>query len=272
MDILGVGVFIFVLVTSAIFLRRSESYLTLVLKIAQFENMESYGAELPQWYLANVRSGVKQFDKGGHLDTEIVKVYSQNLSEKSKEFYVTLRIRTAFDKRSGIYSYDGLPVLVGSYQSFKIGGILIKGVVVSLNNDNYPVTTKKYLVEGFLNPNNIANQEPYWANTISNGVSNYLAELFKLGNTVKDSDGKVIADIKEVKLLPATRKFVSGDRLVEVPDNDRKQVKLKLEVTAIDLNGVSLYMGIMPIKINNQLNLDFGKFNVNLTVTDFKEI
>ena len=165
-DVLGMGVFLFVLVSSAIFLRRSESYLTLVLKIAQFENMESYGSELPQWYLENVRSGVKQYDKGGHLDSEILKVYSQNVSERSKEFYVMLKVRTAFDKRSNVYSYDGLPVLVGSYQSFKIGGILIKGLVVSLNNNNYPVLTKKYAVEGFFFFINTANQEGVGENRI----------------------------------------------------------------------------------------------------------
>lgn len=270
-NLVGLGVFFLVLATAVFFFLRRSSYVTLVLRVSQSDTLETtYG--LPLWYLDNLKEGMEQKDIFGRSTISIVKKFSYPNNWNNRISYLTLKLLTTYDKKSGVYSYEGVPLLVGSYQSLKVKGVLLRGVVHRIENNDWQPEQKVYLVEGFVNPSVTDNQDPYVAETMTNGVENYLADRVTKGLKILDSDGTIVAEVLEVNKEIAYRKFIYQNHLVDVVDNDRKKVNLKVRLVTERYGDVFLFRNDVPIKINENLFLDFWNFEVPMTITDFKEI
>jgi hypothetical protein len=183
-----------------------------------------------------------------------------------------MKLLTTYDKKSGIYSYEGVPLLIGSYQNLRIKNVLLRGVVHRVENADQPVIRKMYEVEAYVNPAIIQNQDPYTSETMTDGVKNYLADKISKGLKMVDSDGTVLVDIVDVKKEAAYRKFIFQNRLAEVLDNERKKVTVRLRVVTEKYDDVFLFMGEKSLRINDNFYLNFGDFEMPITVTNFKEI
>jgi hypothetical protein len=201
----------------------------------------------------------------------IVRSFSYPNNSNNRVVYLTIRLLTTYDKKSDVYSYEGVPLLVGSYQSLKINGILLRGVVQRVDSGSQRPEKKTFIVEGFVNPENVGNQNPYAANTVTDGVLNYLADEYTKGLKILDSDGSVAAEILEVNEQPAHRKFIYGNQLIETLDSERKKVELKVQITTEKYGDVYLFMGEVPLRVNDNLFLSFWSFETPLTITDVKE-
>lgn len=270
-NLLGLGVFFLVLATAVFFFLRRAKYATIVLRVTEGDALQSrYGA--PIWYLQGLKPGMVQKDIFGKSLISIEKnfYYSSNSSDRVE--YLTLKLLTTYDRRSGIYNYEGVPLLVGSYQSLKFKGILLRGVIHRIESGEWRPEKKMYTVEGYLNPASMANQDPYVAETMTKGVQNYLANKFVKGLKIMDSEGTTLLEILEAKKETAYRRFIYQNRLVETEDTERKKVTLKIQVMTEKYGDVYLYRGDIPMKINDNLYLDFWDFGATMTITDFKEI
>jgi len=270
-DLLGFGVFVLMLLTAVFFFLRRSVYINVVLRVAQNDSLQTYYS-LPMWYLENLKPGMEQKDLLGRPVISIVKNFSYSSNSSDKVVYLTLKLLTTFDKKSGIYSYEGVPLLVGSYQNLKIKGISIRGVVHRIENKDYKPEKKMYLIEGYINPAIVENQDPYTAETMTDGVQNYLADKVVKGLKILDSDGTVIAEILEVRKEVAYRKFIYNNQLVEVPDNERKKVRLKAKIETERYGDVFLFRNEMSLKINHNVYLSFSDFDLPVTITDVSEI
>lgn len=270
-DLVGIAVFFLALVTAVLFFLRRATYVTIVMRVSDSDSLNQYG--LPMWYLGSLKEGMVQKDILGKPLISILKKYTTDTNTvSSSTTFLTMKLLTTYDVRNETYLYEGVPILVGSYQNFKIKGVFLRGVVYRILDKNYEENKKKILVEGYLNPVINDNQDPYAANTFSNGIKNYLADKFVSGVKRVDSEGVVLAEIKEVKKLPSTRRFVYQNRIVEQNDPERQQVFLKVIVTVEKVNGVYLYEGVSPVRINGNFWLGFDDFDGGMTITGFKEI
>jgi len=107
---------------------------------------------------------------------------------------------------------------------------------------------------------------------MTDGVQNYLADKVVKGLKILDSDGTVIAEILEVRKEVAYRKFIYNNQLVEVPDNERKKVRLKAKIETERYGDVFLFRNEMSLKINHNVYLSFSDFDLPVTITDVSEI
>lgn len=269
-DLLGVGVFVAILVLAVMILLRRAEYVTMVLKVTDSGYLGNN--PLPMWYLDKFKGGMEQKDVLGRSSISILKSYSYPTNKDSRVMYLTMRLLAAYDKKNKSYSFEGVPLLLGSYQTFKFNGMLLRGVVYRIEDIDQPVEEKTLEVSGVLNPANNMNQDPYVAEMTTDGIKNYLATKIVKDLRVKDSDGLVVAEVREVDLSPSYRKFIAGNRIVSVVDNDRKNVAMKVVVKVKKFGDVYLFREDMPITINANVWLDFWDFQVNMTITDFKEI
>lgn len=269
-DLVGMGVFFLVLATAVFFFLRRASYVTIKLRISQADSLTSYG--LPIWYFDSLKAGMVQKDFFGRPVISLLKTYSNPNNVSNRILYLTMDVLTVYDKRSKGYSYEGSPLFIGSYQTFKFNGMLIRGVVIKLANASDKPEVKMYEVEGFLNPEIILNQNPYSANTVTDGVKTYIAERFSRGLEIKDNDHEVVAKVKDVTIGTAYRSFIAGSQIIKTVDTERKKVSLRLLLKTVKVGDIFLYMEDIPIKINSNLDLDFPDLSVPLTITGFKEI
>lgn len=268
-NLVGLGVFFFMLATAVFFFLRRATYATIVLRVSQTDVLEPYYG-LPMWYLDNLKPGMEQKDIFGRSVISIVKNFSYPNNSNSRVVYLTIKLLTTFDKKSGIYNYEGVPLLVGSYQTLRIKDILLRGVIHRVENKDFQAEKKSYIVEGFINPSQTVNQDPYVAETMTEGIQNYLADKIVKGLKISDSDGGVIVDVLEVKKETSYRKFIFQNRLVEVPDSDRKKVKVKMQIVTEKYGDVFLFRNESTLKVNDNIFLNFGDFEIPLTITNIK--
>jgi hypothetical protein len=269
-DLVGIGIFFLVLASAVFFLLRKATYVVIVVKINQEYSQDKNTTS--QWYLDKIKPGTEQKGLTGKTDISVVDVVSQYSSQNLRNYYVTLRLLTSFDRKNNNYVYQGVPIYTGGYQTFRINEIQIEGEVVRVGDVVESSQLKRFLVDLEVNPNLIPNQDPNLGETFTNGIYNYLVAKFVKGQKILDGSGNEVAVIKEVVVEPATRKFNDGNRLAEVIDSDRKKVKLKVEMIGEKYGDVYLFRQLVPIKVNNVVYLDFWDFGANAIITDFKEI
>lgn len=216
-------------------------YVTLRVSQSDLINANTGGisAALPAWYLENIKVDPNPLTNS---EISVVKVFQYQNNSNEKTVYLTLRLLVTYDKKSGIYTYNGLPLLVGSYQSFTYNGVLIRGIVQNVSGVMEDKREEKTLmVEGLVK------------------VENYMTKNFVNGLTISDSDDRVVAKIENVEIDPGDSK-------------DNKIVKLKLRIRVDKFDDVYLYGGETAIKMGQELDLDFWNFEAKVTVTDFKEV
>jgi hypothetical protein len=186
---------------------------------------------------------VDNIDGANKSSISIVKVYEYQNNSNEKIVYLTLRLLTVFDRKTGIYTYDGLPLLVGNYVNFRYKGIMLRGIVQKVGGSfDQKREEKTLMVEGRVE------------------AEDYLAKSFIKGLTISDSDDQVMAKIEGVEVVPI------------VGNKTKKIVKLRLRVKVLKFSDVYLYAGEQTVKIGEELNLDFWSFNAKVLVTNFEEI
>lgn len=271
LNLIGLGVFFLVLVSSVFFLLRKAEYAILVLRVSESESLNNnYGT--PMWYLKQLKPGFEQKDAFGRSRISILDSFSYVSNSKGGVTYLTIKLLTTYDKKTGVYNYDGIPLFAGSYQSFKIKNIQLTGLVYRIEAGTWEPQQKKYLVEGYLNPVAIQNQDPNVAEVTTQGVKNYLADKIIEGMEIKDSNDKIVAKVKKLSKQPSYSRFIYNDKLVSSIDSDRKKVEMTLELLTNKYGDVYLFENETPIRINENLNLNFWDFDLVLTITDFQEI
>lgn len=254
-DFLALFIFLGIMAVAYLFMMRKAEYVDVVLRVSQSDliniNTGGISATLPAWYLENLKE-----DKIALLDKSsmsIVKVYEYQNNSNEKIVYLTLRLLVTFDKNNGNYTYQGLPLLVGSYQNFRYKGIMLRGIIQEVGNYKEKREEKYLMVEGEVK------------------VDNFLTSKIVKGLTISDSDDQVMVKIEEVKVGPDYVKAIDNGRLMKVEDKDKKVISLKLKVKVKKFDNVYLYGGETAIKIGSDLVLDFWNFDIKVTVTNIQE-
>jgi hypothetical protein len=271
-DLVALAIFLGIMVLAYFFMLRKAEYINIVLRVSQSDlinaNTGGVSATLPAWYLENLKTDM---DNSNKSNISIVKVFEYQNNSNEKIVYLTLRLLTVYDKKSRTYNYEGLPLLVGSYQNFRYKGVLLRGIIQKVGVLEEEREEKTFLVEGILETNPIGSKD--WGTTCYPvGGDKVFTEFLYPGLTISDSDDRVMVKVEEVKTSPSYVKLLSGGKLVKVEDRDNKMVKVKLRVRVEKFDDVYLYAGETTIKIGSYLDLDFWDFNVSVRVTDFQEV
>lgn len=225
------------------FLLRRAEYINVILRVSQSDliNSETGGisATLPAWYLEKIR--VDDFDSLKKSDISIVKTLEYQNNSNEKIMYVTLKLATVFDKKTGGYTYGGIPLLVGSYQNFRYKNVMLRGIIQEVNWLGQEREEKVLEVEARAD------------------VGDYLAKKIVKGLTINDSNDRELVKIEAVSLGNGSKK-------------GNLEVKLKMKVVVEKFGDVFLYGGEKTIKIGEETKFDFWDFNFNGIITSIKEV
>lgn len=268
-DLFGVCVFLGILSIAFFFFLRKADYAYVTLRVSQSDTLNTYNDLAPSWYIEKIQPGLKETDGLGQESVVVQKVHRYNSNDLNQDFYVDLKIKSVFNSRTGQYSYNGSTLLVGSYQSFKLQSLQLSGVIVDVHGLGTQPEEKTFIVKGFLNAS--ANDDQYAvANTVGDGIRNFLADTLQKGLTVTDVDGQVVAEIISIEKRQAKRQFVSGSSFVSVPDPDRQYVEMTLKVKATKINDVFFYKKEVAMVVNSSLYLTFPQSSVIFTITELE--
>lgn len=280
-DFVGITVFLIILIVLVLFFLRKSSfaYVTLLVSKDKYAFNSLYYYKPPSWYLQNLKVGMVNKDFIGKPDLEIVDIYSYPNINDENQLYVTLKVKTVFNKRTQQHLYQGQPLLIGENRSFKLDSIYIPGDIHKISNQlDEEKNVKKIIVTGELEGKNhekIPNFND--AEIITNdilylGIKKYLADKIESGLTITNSKNEMIAKVIDVEKSSGYREFAYGASFLKSIDQSRQIVKLKVEVNLQKVNGKYLYMETDQVLIGKMLQLPFKDFVVYLTVEKIENL
>lgn len=264
-DLIGLTLFFSILAVAAFFFLRKADYVTLTLRVSESDSLDIWSMP-PLWYTSYLKPGLTSTDMLGRPTIEVVDVYQYLSRESSSLTYVQLKVRAVYNKRTNEYSYNGSNLLIGSYQQFKVQGLLLTGVVHSINTSDKP-ELKKFLVKGYVNPI-LTDGTALSAETIGTGIPLFISKKIHEGLAVVDGSGTQLAQIKTVRRLPAQRRFLSGGQFVQVHDPSAERVELEVEVLAEKNRDLYFFRQDSPLVINSSLYLLFNELQLPIQITD----
>jgi hypothetical protein len=257
----------------AVFLLRKSEYTVITLRLYQRDGA-GFWYDLPkQTYLDNLEVGLTERDQSGRVVLEVLEVDRTLSSDTNHDTLVKLKIKTTYNKRTGKYSYDGLPLLAGNFYTFNLEDLELSGVILKIGDEAVFAEEKKFfVVDAYLVPRNESELELDGVNFSKiNGVRNYIYEAISEGMEILDTNNNVIVKILEVDSNLGSREFFNGSALVKILDPERREVRLKILLQANKINDAYYYQFSNPLIIGGDLRLVFDNIILNPIITDVKE-
>lgn len=276
-DIFGISLFFLILAVASFFFLRSPEYVTITVRLFERDAPDFEFNRPRQWYVENVQSGLKETDQLGRTVVEILDVYRYPSSIVKQDVFATLKVRSIYSKKTGQYTYNGLPLLVGEYRSFRLQKLLLSGVIVDIETKDKIREQKKFLVTGFLDPIDHEGRAPEEQVAVVDavnidGIRNFLADKIIAGLKMVDSYGEVIAEITRVNITPGKISFIQNNRYVTVNDSDRKRVEITLEVLTEKISDDYYFQKDQALIIGEKILLTFDNLNIRPTITSVTEV
>lgn len=173
--------------------------------------------------------------------------------------YLTIEIAALYHKANRSYSYEGKPLAIGQSFNFLIGNTSYVGVVKNIYVESMPTTVKaKQTASVQLY---CREYEPWHAEAIRN-------------LSVKDQNGKVMAEVTNVTITPAQVAIETADgRIVEGRHPFKKDLNLKIKLYDLDCaeKNLCFYNETQSFTIGSELWLDSGTtwLGANCSVKEF---
>jgi hypothetical protein len=275
-DIAGLMVFFGVLFFIAFTFLRTSKDVFVTIRISKNYSLvrNSYSwNEAPKWYLEQIKVGMGEKDVLGRPIIEIADLLYFENSYVEQTAYVTLQLKATYDKRTGRHTYNGIPLLVGSYQEIKIQGLEISGIVERIDASKKIRKQKAFLVTGLIETQ-VNDDDPYVGPFKIEGIRNFIANKIEEGYQKEDNQGNTYFKVTSVKKTPAYRTYSTAwGGLVRTEDQDRKNVEIEALVYADELKKDQYFFNLdQPLIIGGKLYTTLNNTEVAITVTDFVEV
>ena len=258
------GGFIVVAFIFFLLFRRS-TYISVTLKVGS-DSINWTGGATKAWFSQFFYVGMKQLDGFGRPLVEVTDIYSYDTSPDSKAVYVTVRIKTVYNRASNQYTFNGKPVLIGSFHRLYLDKVLVEGLVTRIEGMQDGRERKKIIVEA-----KIREENPVFAET--SGVRPYIADQLQDGEEIKNDQGNVVVKIIKKNVSPAKRNLLTSDgRIISGFDVDRKDDSYVLELNAIKILHRYYVFDDVPVLVGWNIPLNTREVSLFPEVTKVVEI
>lgn len=236
------------------------TYTSVTLQVADKEFLWNDRGSPTAQTLVPITVGLKEKDGAGRTVAEITRVVSfdrpseQVYPSTKKTAYVTVNLRAAYNKATGQFHYRGIDMGVGDWVSVRVGNVTVSGIVVSVGEQTRlgkPVTV---ILEAKLAKDEVV--LPLSPNQPL-GVEGYIADSIQVGDTVKDSDGTILAEVLDKRVAPAG-------------PPGRFEMFLRVKLVAQQIGKDLIYLDLAPIKVNARLPLLFPHINIQPQITQIE--
>ncbi len=212
-----------------------------------------------------IKVGMKEIDVFGRTTAEVVRVtsFDQPRTESpytmKKAVYVTLRLRSSYNKSIDQYRYEGIILQVGDWVRFTVHSTVINGLIVRVPaQDANPYTWVTVKAQ-------IKSEGPFIFESFAEttGVDKAIADAVVVGDMAKDSDGNILAEVLDKTVTPAMRTTwdIYGN-VFNRPHPRKYDVILTLRLAVSKIGNDIYYLDSAPIKINSMVPLFLSRIDI----------
>lgn len=244
----------------ALFILKEERWVKVEVKIAPKEWWRD-NQRPPYWLSSVPRKGDKQYDIFGRKVAEVLDVRNYEGVGGRNSTYLYLNLKVEIDKRKRQYKFNHLPAEVGSQIDLQLGGAEMPGLVTHIEGMPDTRTWEEKTVEARLVDNNGVFPETL-------GVQPWVADEVKSGDKMKDTQGRVIAEVLEKRVSQAEKIITTADGRVFVSqDPIKKDVTLVLRLMTYKAGGVNYFLDDIKVKVNQGLFLSLPSIDLFPIIT-----
>ncbi|MBI5019573.1 hypothetical protein HZB58_04865 [Candidatus Gottesmanbacteria bacterium] len=202
------------------------------------------------------KTGMQSKDGLGRVTAEIVAIegfdrkYNTDTFTEKEDVYVVMKLRASYSQRSGGYTYQGMTIAAGEWLNVNFGTLTVHGFILAVSPEPIKDSRQPVVID-------VLYQAPAEAN---GQIDQYLADAIKIGDSVPDAAGNIIAEVVEKRVEPA--KVLTVDQRGSVHTmlhTVKKDIYLTLRVLAEKRNGEYHYQDSVAIKTGGTFPLFFPK-------------
>lgn len=266
---------IFIIITIAFltifivkFFGRKKEFITIKVEIIKqnwLDNYDPYGYRAPFWISDKIKVGQTEKDKTGKTIATLIDLENYERGDEEAELYLTLKIQTLLDRRTGVYYFKDKAVNLGSTINLNLDNIELRGQIIDNNVPQNGYPTKYFNVTA-----RARNLDSWVYEKIIPGLKVY-------NRSTKEVVGEVTNVTLEKSSLQEIKADSSGNYLVAAPEKNKDAI-ITLKLKTYQMDGKWFFTGHQDLKIDNytyssSLYLYTDKLNLyNLEIQNFEEI
>lgn len=278
-DVLGIATFFFILFSGAFFFLRAPGEVIVTMRLYEKNTPDFYFNRSKNIFVEKLKPGLRETDEIGRSAIEVIDVYRYLTNNVYHDVFVTLKIKTTYNRKTGQHSFNGKPILIGSFYTFRLKDIILNGTIVDIGNENIAREKKTFIIEAYLDPvdhDDVAYEVGGGLESVAiivdiDGIKNYLAKEIDPGIKMLDSKNDVIVEILSVDKSPARIAYVQRGQYKTTIDPKRTRVELTMKLIAEKIGGEYYYQIDTPLIIGEKIELATGNLRLFPTIISIQE-
>jgi len=212
------------------------------------DNYNPYGYRTPFWISDKLKIGQKELDKSGKMIAQIVQIENYERGSEEANVYLTVKVKTIYQKRQNRYLYKDQYLDLGSAIELDFDNILVHGQIIDNN-----VPPEGYPTKNFIITARVRSLEPYLYNKIHTGQK-----------FIDRTTQEPVAEILSVNLEKPTRLFfdTTGYTISFNQQENLKDVVIKMKIKAYQSDDRWYFGGNQNIKLNNYISFYGNEYNL----------
>ncbi|HWS48759.1 MAG TPA: hypothetical protein VN174_01750 [Candidatus Methanoperedens sp.] len=223
------------------------------------ENYNPYGYRTPFWLSDKLKIGQKEYGKSGKVIAEIINVENYERGSEEADVYLTVKLRTTYQKRIQQHIFKNKPLDLGSAIEIAPDQNIVYGQIVDIDmpSSGYPKKTFTVTARG-------------------RGIDAYIINNIKINDVMKNRyDQSIIATITSFHTEKTTRIYVSeltnnNQSLGFKLNENAKDVVVTFQVNTELIDGRWYFAGHQQIKVGNSIY--FYSQNINLYGLEIEDV
>jgi hypothetical protein len=215
------------------------------------ENYNPYGYRTPFWLSDKLKIGQKEYDKSGKVIAEIIDIENYERGSEEAEVYLTVKLRTTYQKRLRQNFFKEKPLNQGSAIELVPNQNTVYGQIIDTDTPllGYPQKTFTITARG-------------------RGIDNYIFNNIKIGDVMKNRyNNTTVATITAFHLEKTSKIYINdlttNSQFLGFKINpNSKDIVVTFEISASQIDNRWYFAGHQNIKLAN--NFYFYGQNINL--------
>lgn len=243
-----------VVVVAAYFLRHWE-WVQVEVKVAPSDFFWSE-KKPPAWLANSLQLGDSELDGLGRKVAEITDLRIFEGPGERKITYLKLRLRVVKDSRKQQYLFKSKQLAIGSPVEFRFPRVFLNGLVTYI--EGIPDTR---IWEEKIMEVRVTQWIEVFPETL--GMFPWRVEAIKVGDQMKDTQGRVVAEILEKRVKPAEKIVVTSDgRVLLRQDPIKKDVTLVIKLQTVKQAGVNYFLDEFKVKVGTSILLALPEIDI----------
>jgi len=254
-DYLSIALIGGVIIALGLFFLRKVEVVEIEVKIAP-DSVFWRGAMAPFWLANSINVGDGEFDGFGRKMVEVLDVRTFEGGGDAKYIYLKLNVKAVYDKKKRQFSFGGKPLGVGSPIKLRLSGGVMDGLVTYVKGVPDTRIWEDKIVEVRVNQ---------WTDVFPEtlGTMPWRVEAIKIGDQMKDGQGRVVAEILDKEVKPAEKIVVTNDgRVLLRQDPIKKDLILRIKLKTFKQKGINYFLDDQKVKVSYSISLCLPEIDI----------